>query len=194
MISLYLDQELRPLAQENLKHHLASCSTCRSYWEKMNQIQQEMASWPGINLSPEELQAARAKILKQISLFEVNSAQIPKKDFWLLIKRKWQWAIPILLIMICSLLLFQWVKKSEMMAEIEGISFPEDYYFLNENNENLLIAFNHFLEQAMAEFALSEIDYSFLLDYFYLTIEELKEEEKEGLLNLLSKDLKENSW
>lgn len=189
LISLYLDRELSPSAQEKLKHHLALCSVCRSYWEKVKQIQQEVASWPEIDISLEDLQEARTKIIKTISLAEANPPPIRKRDFWLL--KKWLWAMPILLIIVGSFLLFYWGKKPKGLDEIEAISFTENYYFFNDNNENLWIAFNHFLEQEIMEASLGEIDYPSLLDYFYLALEDLEEEEKENLLNLLLTESKE---
>ncbi|MCX7974632.1 MAG: zf-HC2 domain-containing protein [Candidatus Aminicenantes bacterium] len=195
-ISLYFDQALSPSDQEKLKEHLVSCSDCQSYLEKMKLIQKEVVSQPGVELSPADIQEARTIIIKRLSQEQVNRHWAKKENFGKLIKRRWQWVMPIFLIIVGSLLYYQFLKKTEIVEEPYGPSLEAIYQFLNERiegDDDFLVSFNNLIEQAIAEVALIEVDYSFLTDYFYLAIEALQEDEKEGLSRLLFESQQEDS-
>lgn len=195
-MSAYLDGEISPSKQAKLSQHLNSCPSCRSYFENLKVIQDKIVSIEPVEIPAEYDQKARALIVQRIAAEQVMMAKAKKKPSFQLMQKRWLMAFPaFLMIILAALLYYQVLKKPGHFNESNYFNFQEPFELIDakiEIDDEAMVAFNDLIEQEIIDLTLSEIDYHSFVEYLYLSLEDLQDEEKENLLREIFRTQQEN--
>jgi len=185
-MSAFLDGEISPARQEQLFHHLNSCLSCRAYFENLTVIQEKVKSFEPVEPPDNYSEIAASRVVKMIAESQKTLPSWRKTGPLWLLRRPWLWVLPSLLIIIMGVLLYhQASKKSDLSSEAHYFNYQDNFVFLVdqiESDDVVLATLNDLIEQEIIGPDLSGIDYHSLMDYFYFSLEELSEEDREELL------------
>jgi hypothetical protein len=197
-MSAFLDGELSPAAQEKLFLHLRSCFACRNYFENLTAIQEKVKSFEPVEPPDNYSELAASHVVKIIAESQKTLPSLRKESPLWLFRRQWLWVWPSLLIIILGVFLYYQVsKKSDLPSEAHYFDYQENLAFLSdkiESDDEVLATLNDLIEQEIIGLDLSGIDYHSLMDYFYLSLEELPDEAREELLREMMVSAGENGF
>lgn len=195
-MSVYYDGELSLADQQKMSQHLNSCYSCRSYFENLKLIQDKIASFKPPEGPDEYSREVAARIVQRLAAEQILKGPARKEKFLWLMKKRWLVALPAFLLIIFAGLLYHQVSKKPDL-------FNEPYYFFQEPfeligykieiNDEASLALNDLIEQEIIDLTLNEIDYHSLVEYLYLSLGDLQDEEKEILLKEIFTTHQENS-
>lgn len=197
-MSAFLDGELSPAEKEKLFLHFHSCLSCHAYFENLTVIQEKVKSFEPVEPPDNYSELAASRVVKMIAESQKTLPSRGKESPLWPLRRQWLWVWPSLLIIILGIFLYYQVsKKSGLPSEAPYFNYQENLAFLDdqiEYDDEVLSTLNDLIEQEIVGLDLSWIDYHSLMDYFYLSLEELPDEAREELLKKMMVIAGENGF